>query len=284
MIPSMGALSPRGRTLLAQGLAVIGFVILGKTLLDHGIQNAGGGGGIDAIAYWTAAQHLAQGTPLYGAGVGTFTAYVYPPPLAQILLPASALPLPVFVWAWRIIELIGLRIAVRSWVRSGIALLVFPPIIAELDAANVHLIMAAICTLSMRGLSFPVAPSGLLKFASAALVPLAWMRDRTGLILGIVPTLAVVAVSVILAPVAWRDYIAFLGSAEFPSGWYNIAAGVPLVPRLIAAGVLALLTVRWVRLAPVAVLLAYPVVWFHGLSTLVAVVAPLPRPAAVTRR
>ena len=33
----------------------------------------------------------------------------------------------------------------------------------------------------------------------------------------------------------------------------------------------------WI-LAPIAVLLAYPVVWFHSLSTLVAIVTPL-RPA-----
>jgi hypothetical protein len=275
LIPRLGAISPRGWHLLAQGLAAIGFVVLGKALFDHGIQGAGGGGGIDAIAYLTAAQHLAVGSPLYEAGVGTFTAYTYPPPLAQILMPVSGLPTPIFVWSWRVLEILGLRIAVGSWTRSGIALLVFPPAIAEIDAANVHLIMAAVCALAMRGLAAPIAPAALLKFASAALVPLAVFRDWRGLLIGILPALAIVAVSYLLAPALWSDYAAYLGRAEFPSGWYNLAVGIPLVARLVVAGIVSLLAVRWVRLAPVAVFLAYPVVWFHGLSTLVAVVAPI---------
>jgi len=193
-----------------------------------------------------------------------------------MLVPVSGLPIPVFVWGWRILELLGLRIAVRSWALSGIVLLVFPPVIAEIDAANVHLIMAAVCTLAMRGLAAPISPTAMLKFASAALVPLAWLRDRRGLLIGIVPTLIVIALSVLIDPKLWSDYAAYLGRAEFPSGWYNLAAGIPLVARLVVAGVVSILAVRWVRLAPVAVLLAYPVVWFHGLSTLVSVVAPMP--------
>jgi hypothetical protein len=260
---------------LARGLAAIGFVVLGKALFNHGIEGAGGGGGIDAIAYLTAAQHLASGSPLYEAGVGTFAAYTYPPPLAQLLVPVAGLPVPVFVWAWRVLEIVGLRIAVGSWTRSGIALLVFPPVIAEIDAANVHLIMAAVCALAMRGLAAPIVPAALLKFATVALVPLAWFRDRRGLLIGIVPTLAIIGVSVLLGPKLWSDYAAYLGRAEFPSGWYNLAVGIPLLARLVIAGLVALLAIRWVRLAPVAVFLAYPVVWFHGLSTLVAVVARL---------
>lgn len=275
-LPRTRFLSPRGWMLLGVALGVIGYVVAAKALLDHGIQDSGGGGGIDAIAYWAAANHIAHGQPLYQVAEGSFTAYAYPPVLAQMLVPLAGVPEPAFVWFWRLLELFGLRLAAGSWVRGGIALLIFPPIIAELDAANVHLIMAGICALAMRGFGEPVGPSILLKFAGAALMPLSWFRNARGLISGLAGTLLVVIVSIVVAPTLWRDYIAFLGTAEFPSGWYNLATGIPLLPRLIVAGVLALAAIRWVRLAPIAVLLAYPVVWFHALSTLVAVIAPVP--------
>lgn len=267
--------SPRGRTLLARGLALVGFAFLAKTLLQYGIEGAGGSGGIDAIAYWTAAGNVRDGLPLYAIPEGEFTAYAYPPPLAQALVPLSFLPMPAFVWLWRALELACLRIAVGSWTRTGLALLFVPPVIAEIDAGNVHLIMAAVCALAMRGTAATVAPATLLKFASVPLAPLGWQRDRRGLLAGIGATALVVAVSFLLVPVAWTDYLHFLGTTSFPSGWYNLAENVPLPLRLALAAAAGIAALRWVRLAPIAVLLAYPVLWFHALSTLVAMVAPV---------
>jgi hypothetical protein len=277
-------MSPRGRSWLWRGLALVGFAFLAKTLLDHGIQGAGGGGGIDAIAYWTAAGNVRDDLPLYANPVGSFTAYVYPPTLAQALVPASFLPMPVFVWLWRAIEVVALRVAVGSWTRAGIALLIVPPVIAELDAGNIHLIMAAVCALTMRGAALGVAPATLLKFASVPLAPLAWRLDRRGLFIGIGATALVVVASAAIASGAWVDYIRFLGTAQFPTGSYIISENVPLLLRLAVAAVVGIAAVRWIRLAPIAVLLAYPVVWFHGLSTLVAVVAPVPTKVAAPAR
>ena len=269
-------LSPQGTTWLARGLAAVGFAFLAKTLLEYGIQGDGGGGGIDAIAYWTAAVNVREGLPLYVIPEGEFAAYAYPPPLAQALVPLSFLPMPAFVWLWRAVELVSLRVATGSWTRSGLVLLFVPPVIAELDAGNVHLIMAAVCALVMRGVAVSVAPATLLKFASVPLAPLGWRLDRRGLLIGIAAAAAAVAASYLVAPKAWADYAAWLTTTSFPSGWYNVAESVPLPLRLAVAAALGLAAMRWVRLAPVAVLLAYPVVWFHALSTLVAVIAPLP--------
>ncbi|MBI2781874.1 MAG: hypothetical protein HYX55_08790 [Chloroflexi bacterium] len=270
-------LSPGGRTVLAWGLSGVGFALLGRTLLEHGIQGAGGGGGIDAIDYWNASRNLAAGLPLHSVTYGQFLAYSYPPILAQLLLPFTLLPSDAFVWLWRALELACLRVAVGSWRTAGIALLGFPPLLAELDAGNIHLIMAAACSLAMRGHAFLVAPAGLLKFASLPLAPLGWVRDRRGFLLGIALALAIVSVSIVVAADRWAEYLRFLTTAAFPTGWYNLAEAVPLPLRLGVAIALGIGALRWVRLAPFAVLLAYPVVWFHGLATLVSVVTPLPQ-------
>lgn len=270
-------LSPAGRRWLGAGLAVVGFALLARTLLSHGIQGEGGGGGVDAIAYWTATQHVVHGQPLYALAPGSFTAYTYPPVVAQLLSPLSILPMPVFVWLWRLLELIGLRTAIGSWRRAGWAMLVFPPVLAELDAANVHLIIAGACGLAMRGRGLAIAPSAMLKWAAIPLAPLGWKLDRRGLVIGVVVTALVAVASALVSWSSWVDYVDYLRTTPFPHGWYNVAEFVPLPLRLATAGVLGLAAVRWARLAPIAVLLAYPVVWFHSLSTLAAILSPIPR-------
>jgi hypothetical protein len=267
-------LSPRGRTWLVRGVALVGFGLLAKVLLETGIVGAGGRGGYDATAYWSAARRVVDGLPLYGAQTGAFGAYLYPPLLAQILAPGAFLPLPVFVWTWRLIELVSLRIAVGSWVRAGIAML-FPPVVAEIDAGNVHLIMAGACAAVMRNNGVAIGPAVLLKFAALPLVPLGWLRDRRGLVVGGLITGAVAAVSFALSPASWTDYFGFVGTLRDVDGFWNLAVAFPFPFRLVAALALGLLAIRWIRLAPIAVVLAYPIVWFSSLSTFVALVAPV---------
>jgi Protein of unknown function (DUF2029). len=268
-------LSPWERTWLGRGIAVTGFLVLARVLLVQGIVGDGGGGGIDAIAYWTASKAAATGATLYGTAEGVFGAYAYPPPLAQLLVPFSGLPVAVFVWGWRFVEIACLRMAVGSWTRAGWALL-FPPVLAELDAGNVHLIMAAVCAFAMRSAAAPIGPSALFKFASLPLAPIGWVRDRRGLIGGIAVAAAVCAVSIAIDRQGWTDWLGFLSKSTIPSGLHNVAEALPLPLRLVAAGALGIAAIRWVRGAPIAVVLTYPVVWIDALSTLVAVFAPVP--------
>lgn len=264
---------PTVRLALA-GFAAIGYALLATVLLEHGIYSDGGLGGGDIFAYWMAGRHIAEGAPVYGAGVGAYAAFLYPPPFAQLFAPAALLPFPVVVWAWRAIELGCLRVAVGSWTTAGIALLVWPPAIAEIDAGNVHLIIAAAVALAMRGDARAVVPAALTKFASLAVLPLAFVTDRRGLAVGLGLALLAVLLSVALAPGLWGAYVAFLPVVpNGTEGWYNIGAGVPLWIRLSLAALISIAAIRWVRLAPVAALLAMPVVWVHSLSVLVAVVS-----------
>lgn len=271
-------LSDRGRQILVLGIAAVGYAYLARVLLVQGIEGDGGLGGIDAIAYWTAAGHALHGEPLYVVGGFGFRAYQYPPVFAQLLAPTALLPLPAFVWFWRGLELVGLRLATGSWARSGIAILIFPPVIAEIDAGNVHLIMAGVTALAMRGAAAPIAPSLLVKFSTWPLAPIAWMRDRSGLVIGAVAIGLVALISFALSPATWTEYLDFLSIHAQPEPGYKILFSVPVAVRLAAAAAVGLAAARWVRLAPIAVTLAYPIIWFHGLSTLTAIVAPLRSP------
>ncbi len=274
-------LSPRGQAILLAGLSAIGFVMCLAILIDHGIFTAGGYGGGDVFAYYWAGTHLRLGEPLYGTAVGGYAAYLYPPVLAQLFVPLSLLPFPVVVWIWRGVELVGLRVAVGSWRNAGLALLLWPPAVSELDAANVHLLVAGAVGMAIRSDGSAIAPIALTKFASLAAVPLALARDRRGLAIGAGVALGVVAVSFVLAPELWVSYVQFLPSATQPEGYYNIGNAVPLWLRFAIAGLCAIAALRLPRLAAVAATLAYPVLWLHGLSTLVAVAA---RPVDAARR
>ena len=268
-------LSERGRQILIWGFAAVGYALLARILLVEGIAEAGGIGGIDANAYWSAAGHALRGEPLYDVGAFSFRAYQYPPVFAQALAPGSLLPLPVFIWIWRSIELLGLRLATGGWARAGIALLVFPPVIAEIDAGNVHLILAGITALAMRGIAWPVGPAFLAKFSTWPLAPILWRRDRRGLLIGFAGAAAVCGISIVLTPDAWEDYLAFLANHTLAPDAIKVLAEVPLSLRLGVAALIGLAATRWIRLAPIAVMLAYPVVWINGLSTLAAMVAPV---------
>ena len=265
--------SPHVRAILLVA-SLMGYLLGFKTLLEHGILSLGGAGAIDALAYWTAGRSLLDGHAVYGIPVGGFTAYLYPPVFVQVVAPFSALPLDVFVWAWRAFELGCLRVAVGSWRNAGLAILLWPPVIAELDAGNVHLIVAAAVAMTIRGDARALLPAVLTKFASLAAVPAAIRLDRRGLLVGAGVALAASALSFALAPQLWHDYLAFITRATEPnSTGYNIGSFIWTPLRLGIATGFALAAVAWPRLSVVAVTLAYPVLWLHGLSTLTALVA-----------
>ena len=84
-----------------------------------------------------------------------------------------------------------------------------------------------------------------------------------------------------LAPGLWFDYLTFITRATEPhSGWFNLGSFIWTPARLAIAAAIAILAIRQPRLSAVAVTLAYPVLWLHSLSTLVAIVA---KPAGAIR-
>jgi hypothetical protein len=270
---------PAGRTahVLLWSISLAGFLIAADFLLERGLVERGGDGGVDVLAYWHAGRHAFDGRQLYANdGVGGAAAYLYPPLLAQLLaLPAFA-PFAVFAWGWRALELACLRLVVGSWRATGIALLVFPLLIAELDAGNVHLIVAAALALLLRGSARAVLPLAVVtKFAPLAAVPLAAQRDRRALAQSALFIAIVCAGSVIADPGAWHDWLRQITHAgEAGSARLGALPSVPLALRLVIGGALGFAAVRWHRLVVPAVVLCYPVVWWTSLSTLVALVEP----------
>jgi hypothetical protein len=273
-------LAPRSREILLVGASLIGYFVTARALVEHGVMTAGGQGGADVFAYWTAGHHLVSGQPLYGVDVGGYGAFLYPPPLAQVFVLLSPLPFPVVVWLWRALELGCIRLILGSWRTVGISLLIWWPLISELDAGNVHLIVGAAVALAIRGDARSLIPSAFSKFASLAAIPAGWRADARGLGTGAAVAAGIFLVSFMLAPNLWYSYVRFLPTATQPeSGWFNLGSFVPLWLRFGTAAVLAVLAYRWVRLAAVAATLAFPVLWFHSLSALIAALTPIPERA-----
>lgn len=255
------------------GLSVVGYMLAVRILLEDGIYTAGGGGAIDAWAYWSAAGNVRSGLPLYDVPYSLLGNYAYPPPFAQVLAPFSVLPFPVFAWLWRGAELVCLRIAVGSWRNAGLTMLLWPPVIVELDAGNVHLVMAAVLALAIARDPRWLGLGSLVKFVPVMSMPEAFVRDRRPFLYGMLSMALVVLVSVVISPADWRQYPQFLATAAAaPHG--QLLDSVPLALRLTVASVVALVAIRMPRLAVVAATLAYPVMWVTSLSTLVALVAP----------
>ena len=122
----------------------------------------------DEHAYWLAGQRLLAGAPLYDPTATAVTpyAYWYPPPLAQVMAPISAvLSSTQFSWAWT-----GLLLACLLWLGRGrplvaLALVAFVPVAVELWFLNVHLVLAAIVALAILRWPWMFALGAIIKLA-----------------------------------------------------------------------------------------------------------------------
>jgi alpha-1,2-mannosyltransferase len=136
--------------------------------------------GYDFSFYWTAANHLLHGEPIYSATqlAGPYApqgqdGFLYPPPLAAAVMPLAAL-FPsdprAAAWIWNglgaailVASLLALHRSERLGERfpllagKGRWLLVaaafaFPPVVGELVLGNVHLLLLGLLTLAWLGL------------------------------------------------------------------------------------------------------------------------------------
>jgi hypothetical protein len=248
----------------------------------------------DARAYWSV-----DYDDLYGRSlVGRFGTYLYSPAFAQALWPATLLPWVVFGALWS-----GLNLAVLTWMAGPIlaALLLFmpfSPVTDEITTGNIHLLVAAAIVIGFRR---PAAHAFMLLTKITPGVGLLWFAGagrfrQLGIAMGV--TAGVVAISFVIAPDQWFDWVRLLReSTGVPQGDRGVIPG-PLWLRTAVAAVIALAGGRlgWRWTVPVAVTIALPVTWSSGLSVLVALV-PLyreraagwlagrwPRPAAAAGR
>ena len=233
----------------------------------------------DEHAYWLAARRIIEGQPLYDPTVTIITpfAYLYPPPLAQALVPvALVVPSWLFSVGWTV--LMGLALfwlAGRDPLRT-LALIAFPPVAVEFWFRNVHLFLAVLVVLGLRHASSWFSVGAAIKVSPALGLPFLAFRGRwreAGIAAAV--GLAMLAVSIVLSPDAWRAYLDFVLSSD-PLQQSSFVA-VPLPIRGAAGLLLAIVAGRLPRhvgdpLLVVAVTLALPSLWFTGLSLLVGIV------------
>jgi hypothetical protein len=241
--------------------------------------------GFDAFSYW--AVNLAD--PYFGSA-GAFGPFLYSPVAARLFAPASALSWETFLVLWLAI-LLATAIWLGGWRGEGwrrrgwLYVLAFPPVAVELYHGNIHLLIAAAIAIGFR---YPAAWAFVLLTKITPGVGLLWFavrREWRNLAIALVFTAALVVVSLAVDPGLWGQWINSVLIASLDHSAQQPQLPIPLLIRLPAAVVLVVWGARTDRrwTVPAAATLALPVMWFAGLSILVAILA-LDRPQLRERR
>lgn len=214
--------------------------------------------GTDARAYW----QIDLAHPYLTSGVGDLSTYLYSPAFAQLMAPFSLLPWPVYDLLWTALLVGVLAWLVRPW--PWALLILSLPISYELFVGNVHFLIAAALVVGLRRPGLLTLPI-LTKITPG----ISWLwfivrREWRNLAISSCVTAAVVAVSFVLQPGAWFDWITFLLAST--------GRGDALIPRVGLGIILILFGAATGRawLVPVAVWIALPVVWINGWVILLA--------------
>jgi hypothetical protein len=249
------------------GLLALGYLIsaaLALSLLRLGQF------GYDVYAYWSVdLEHLyAQSLPALG-GLGAFH---YSPPIAQVFALVGGLPWYAFLFGYEAL-LVGTLIWL-GW-RWTPLLFAFPPLVLELYAGNINLLLAAAIAL---GLRYPAAWAFVFLTKVTPGVGVLWFaarREWRSLAIALGATAMIVAVSFATAPSLWSEWFTALTTLR------GQAAGeipVPLIIRLpIAAAVVwwgGVTDRRWA--VPAGAVIATPVLWIGWPAWLVVLFAVLP--------
>lgn len=255
----------RARLGAIAGFVVLGLIWLSAIALAEPFVWGALGTGHDARPYWEAAMR----DPYARSVVGAWNSYLYSPAFLQLLGPLRSLPWAEFLGGWEAILLVATAALAGPVLLAPVALLVMP----ELWGGNVTLLIALAV---VAGFRWPATWSFILLTKVTPGVGLLWFavrREWWSLATALGATLAVVAISTVVAPGLWRDWIDLLlwnVGRPITSG----SIPVPLVIRFPIAVVLlvwgGLTDRRWV--VPVACLLALPVIWYGSLSLLAGVI------------
>ena len=196
-------------------------------------------------------------------------AYPYSPAFAQLLFPLNLLPWPLFVAAWTAILIAAV------WFLTGPDFFLLGLAVGAMEIAggNVSLVLALAI---VQGFRHPWTWSFVLLTKITPGVGLLWFavrREWRQLAVALGATAVIVAVSYLLMPQAWHDWIDLLRANTSKGGTWA-AIPIPLVLRgpvgvvLIVWG--ARRNQRWT--VPVGVMLALPALWYGSLSMLLAVI------------
>jgi hypothetical protein len=248
----------------------------------------------DEHAYWLAGARLLAGQPLYDPAAASNTpfAYWYPPPLAQVMAPLTAvLSADAFSVVWTVLLLGCLWWLGGRNVFVALALVAFLPVAIELRVRNVHLLLAVLAVLALRRSWFFWVPAAAIKITPvlgcAYLAAAGRWRDAAKVA---VVGAAVLGLSVAISPGPWREFIDVVGSRAGTDGGSLLP--IPFAVRFGAGAILTILAGLWARRAAaadqeprgaetlliVALTIANPTLWVTALSILIAIV-PLWRSA-----
>jgi Glycosyltransferase family 87 len=225
--------------------------------------------GFDAYAYWSI-----DLDNLYGRSIGNTSdlgAFRYTPAFAQVFAPFHALPWEVFLALWCAGMVVVLLWLGGAW---ALPLLAFPPVPLELYHGNIHLFMAAAIVIGFR---FPLAWSFILLSKVTPGVGVLWFAFRRewrnfGIAVG--GTAAIVAVSFAIAPNLWAEYAQTMADNLAYDPGHPYPVPIPLPVRVVGAAVLVWWGARTDRswVIPISAVIALPIIWFHGLAVLVAMI------------
>lgn len=223
------------------------------------------GTGQDAYCYW----FPSLAAPYARSDWTDPIAYVYSPAFLQILSPIRALPWQAYMGAWTAIQLVAAYVVSgRRWFAAGVLLALM-----EIAGGNVHLVLAAAMVVGFR---YPAAWSLVLLTKITPGIGLLWFvvrREWRQLAIALGATAAIMAVSYVLMPAAWADWVGVLSRVAGRDGTWA-AVPIPFIARLPFAVVLVIWGARTDRFwtVPVAGMLALPALWYGGLSMLLAVI------------
>lgn len=257
---------------LRDGLVLAGLlylaILVAQTILH--------GPAYDARAYYDA--HLDH---LYARpAAASYNAYYYSPAFAQVLSPLTALPWQAFIAIW--MAGAGLALAYLSGPLL-IFVLALPPVTIELAVGNIHFLLGLAVVLGFR---WPATWAFVLLTKVTPGVGLLWFlvrREWRHLAIALGATAAIAAVSFVLAPSLWSDWVTSLGqNAGTSYEWPPLP--IPLRVRLVAAAMLiawgAWTNRRWT--VPLGATIALPLLWPANWAMAVGVLPYVRR--AVERR
>jgi hypothetical protein len=186
---------------------------------------------IDSGIYWRAAGRLDALYPT--TYVSGDPAFVYPPPLVEILAPFHALGLGAFLVAWEIALFAALWYCAGRWSWAFAAVAV-PALVLPLGDAgtvlgyamngNVQLLLAASIAVTVRHPGAWAAPLLTKPTMGVGILWHVFRREWRAAAVALGVTAAIAAVSFVLAPNLWFEFVAFsLRNSDMRSA-------IPVVP------------------------------------------------------
>lgn len=202
----------------------------------------------------------------YASGAG----FYYSPPVALLFAPLTSFGLPVFAAMLTGAGLLALYAILGQWAWLG---LFFPPVWWDLTGGNVNTLIGWAALTSASSASWASIPL-LTKVTPGVVV--GWHAARGDIrrtANGLLVPAALCLASAIVNPDLWMQWVRSLTSNSLGyagPGFFTIP--IPLLPRVLVAGVVLLWGARTSRLwtVPIVVTLAMPVLWYSALAPLVA--------------